>query len=425
MEAKASLLDPPAQTIVQGAMVRSEQDQSLVQQQLAANDLMGRLPFEISAQIFIHCLPGKQKDRTASLEHAPLLLLNICNAWTDIAKSTPLLWCTIHIEFPRPVSFKELLEAWFIRARNYPLTVSLRGQCHPHIAVVIWNHSHRLEHLIVDNGDCLDRDSLGTLEIFPGGMARVPEQFIALRTLTIRGSEYSNLQFLGPQIMELLRRAPNVVECTFIRMPLAVGFHDIDWDPPLVFPSLRRLRFGEHVKPGIIENEFLKCVSLPALEALAYPFEYFSSDHFIAFLNRSAPSNLRELSGCDGLGDFVLDGGLHLIPSLTRFEVWWTQYSFAEKALVALAASSSLLPKLQTLIIHLEGQQCAFPEALWKGLLNLLAAPSRRSQLTNVLLYGIPESLMPAEGIRAELREAAKICGAQVRMGSRRKNFMK
>ncbi|KAK7039416.1 hypothetical protein R3P38DRAFT_476671 [Favolaschia claudopus] len=338
MEPKSHLLHPPAQSIAQGPMVRSEQEQSPVQQQPAADDLMGRLPFEISSQIFIHCLPGKQKDRTACPEHAPLLLLNICNAWTDIAKSTPLLWSTIHIEFPRPVSFKELVEAWFIRARNYPLTLSLRGQCHPHIFAVIWNHSHRLEHLSLDNGDSLYHDSLGTLNIFPGGVARVPEQFIALRTVTIRGSEYSYRDFLGPQIMELLRRAPNLVDCTFIRVPLAVGFRDIDWDPPLVFPSLRRLRFGEHVKPDAIENEFLKCVSLPALEALTFPFEYLSSDHFIAFLNRSASSKLQELSGCDGLGDFVVDGGLHLIPCLTRFEVWWTQYSFAERTLVALAA---------------------------------------------------------------------------------------
>ncbi|KAJ7453591.1 hypothetical protein B0H11DRAFT_1820259, partial [Mycena galericulata] len=72
-----------------------EQSKSLVQRQLnAARDPVERLPLEISSEIFIQCLPSLLEP---GAHHLPMILLNVCNAWTDIAISTPVLWEAIRV----------------------------------------------------------------------------------------------------------------------------------------------------------------------------------------------------------------------------------------------------------------------------------------------------------------------------------------
>ncbi|KAJ7678814.1 hypothetical protein B0H17DRAFT_1077956 [Mycena rosella] len=41
--------------------------------------------------------------------------------------STAALWAAIHIDFPRAEGFSQLLSTWLSRARNHPLSLSLRG----------------------------------------------------------------------------------------------------------------------------------------------------------------------------------------------------------------------------------------------------------------------------------------------------------
>ncbi|KAJ7758803.1 hypothetical protein DFH07DRAFT_817993, partial [Mycena maculata] len=65
---------------------------------------MARLPFEISSDIFMRCLPPHPS-------FAPMLLLNICSSWSSIALATPSLWTIIHCE-SQSAKFAELLEAW-------------------------------------------------------------------------------------------------------------------------------------------------------------------------------------------------------------------------------------------------------------------------------------------------------------------------
>ncbi|KAJ7649909.1 hypothetical protein FB45DRAFT_1075694 [Roridomyces roridus] len=72
-----------------------ESRKSLLQQQLnAERDPIASLPLEISSEIFLHCLPPRSKGYPLEYARprahlAPLLLLNICNTWTNIALSTP------------------------------------------------------------------------------------------------------------------------------------------------------------------------------------------------------------------------------------------------------------------------------------------------------------------------------------------------
>ncbi|KAJ7181106.1 hypothetical protein C8R46DRAFT_828947, partial [Mycena filopes] len=48
------------------------------------------IPFEITAVIFVHCLPDTPARPSSTM--APILLTRICRQWRDIAGSTPKLW---------------------------------------------------------------------------------------------------------------------------------------------------------------------------------------------------------------------------------------------------------------------------------------------------------------------------------------------
>ncbi|KAJ7612449.1 hypothetical protein DFH06DRAFT_958718, partial [Mycena polygramma] len=63
----------------------------------AIRDPLVRLPVEITSKIFLQCLP---EHRMPNSWTAPMLLLNVCNTWTDIALSTPVLWASIHLDLP-------------------------------------------------------------------------------------------------------------------------------------------------------------------------------------------------------------------------------------------------------------------------------------------------------------------------------------
>ncbi|KAJ7680110.1 hypothetical protein B0H17DRAFT_840956, partial [Mycena rosella] len=68
---------------------------SASQRQLnAIRDPVARLPLEISSKIFVHCLPS---DPLPDARIPPLLFLNICNRWTEIALATTELWAYIDV----------------------------------------------------------------------------------------------------------------------------------------------------------------------------------------------------------------------------------------------------------------------------------------------------------------------------------------
>ncbi|KAF8212146.1 hypothetical protein K438DRAFT_1228912 [Mycena galopus ATCC 62051] len=74
----------------------------------------------------------------------PLLLLNICNTWTNLALSTPALWATIDLHGSPSV---DSLHLWLQRARHYPLSISLNQSLNGDVAAVLGKYSERLKHL--------------------------------------------------------------------------------------------------------------------------------------------------------------------------------------------------------------------------------------------------------------------------------------
>ncbi|KAJ7195121.1 hypothetical protein GGX14DRAFT_306876, partial [Mycena pura] len=49
------------------------------------------LPVEITARIFVECLPANRRKNVSSRQ-APLLLMQVCRRWKDIAVSACELW---------------------------------------------------------------------------------------------------------------------------------------------------------------------------------------------------------------------------------------------------------------------------------------------------------------------------------------------
>ncbi|KAJ7657495.1 hypothetical protein B0H17DRAFT_1213535 [Mycena rosella] len=79
-----------------------ERSKSALQRQLnAVRDPVSRLPLEISSEIFIHCLPSTSNPQPGARE-IPMLFLNICNAWSDIALSNPVFGKPFTLNSPAP-----------------------------------------------------------------------------------------------------------------------------------------------------------------------------------------------------------------------------------------------------------------------------------------------------------------------------------
>ncbi|KAJ7312974.1 hypothetical protein DFH08DRAFT_896343 [Mycena albidolilacea] len=405
-----------AEIVLQRELLKNlERDKGLAQRQLnAALDPMERLPFEISSDIFVRSLDAFPES---GAHHVPMLLLNICNAWTDIALSTPSLWAVVHIIFPCARNLKKILPIWLERAQNRPLSISLFGGLKvddDDVLSIIWEHGQQLKHLEIFKA--VDEDEVeGDLEDEDGCIGgpwgnTSPGPLPLLETLTIRGvfaHPHGRWGFSLPRIFQLLALAPNLVE---FRFPLGILPRTVykRIGEALVLPKVCRLMFGE---PGTCPgdgDDIIEALSLPGLEALSILSKSESvlgSDTLLSFLKRS-DSPLRELVLGSCLGFDRLLECLRLLPNLRRFELWYPQYYVLERLLAALAESPSLLPYINTVVIYHREEHIHPP--FWTTLSHALIA--RQTQLRVFRLnvsYRLSSLTMPAPDIVTTFRELA------------------
>ncbi|KAF7361448.1 hypothetical protein MSAN_01177900 [Mycena sanguinolenta] len=252
-----------------------ECDKSLAQRQLNnVLDPVARLPLEISSEIFLQSLALFPRH---GVQHVPMLLLSICNAWTNIALSTPLLWTAIQINFPCARGLKNILSVWLERASSWPLSISLQveGDVDEGVVAIIRRHAHQLKSLELlhemwrEGEDIWDGAGLGPLP--------------SLEALTIRSDSRWSLSHY--HTLELLRLTPNLIECSIPAANILID-DDISIVEKVVLPKLRRLMFGEPEKYPVGGQELLERLSLPNLEALGI---YASHGDLLAFLQESPP----------------------------------------------------------------------------------------------------------------------------------------
>ncbi|KAJ6477598.1 hypothetical protein C8R45DRAFT_363244 [Mycena sanguinolenta] len=357
----------------------------------AALDPVARLPVEISSEIFLHSLqtsPSRKQD-------VPTGLLGICHAWTDIALATPALWTTVHIHFPCGQDLAEVLPIRIQRARTRPLSISIfiHGRWDHRVSDVLWRHADQMKHLeILDDG----APTHETLDLF-GETA--PVALPLLKTLTIRG-HYGERMYRASPILEILRRAPNIVNAIFHKVPIShTGSEN------LVAPTLRRLIF-----PKDVGTDSIFCdLTLPALVVLSLPMQNVEYDDLFAFLKRSS-APLQDLTlgwEFDALDSVQLRRCLRLIPTLVRFRMHRPRSSVVTGFFTALADNSSLLPNLRRLTILRRQPDGYIP---WDSFRSAL----RTRPLEQ--LYVAPVTQCPGGNVLGPLRELVAH-GAEIHIG--------
>ncbi|KAJ6523324.1 hypothetical protein B0H19DRAFT_1244232 [Mycena capillaripes] len=381
------------------ALRQLERNKIAAQRQLnAIRDPLARLPLEITSEIFLRCLPRQRKPHPRS---APMLLLNVCNVWSDIALSTPALWAAIYLTY----SGDDILKIWLSRARNYPLYLTLRRSLDYDTAPILSQLATQLKHLEIHE------EELNVTPLTDFG------PFLHLQMLTI-GAVYDDddvlNQFSLAQTLQMLRLAPNLVQCTFHQV-----FTQADYaGEPLVLASLSCLKLGDTtdlIDLGSFDGDdkILRNLSLPALQTLFLPLTYITASDFALFLKRSSPP-LQKLvmgTGCDEISSNQLDECLRFVPSLTDLQLFVAEDT-SDDFLSALGdVPSHLLPNLRSLRIDQE----FLTELSYERVLRVLSA--RRTQLVYFDLrstYTATTNEGPSPDVLAGLRqfveEGMKIC---------------
>ncbi|KAJ7356878.1 hypothetical protein DFH08DRAFT_467921 [Mycena albidolilacea] len=380
----------------QRALLRKlERDRSLTQRRLnTILDPMSRLPLEISSEIFLQTLAQPGALHIPGALHGPMLLLSVCNTWTDIALATAALWTTMRIAFPCTRHMKKVVLTWLERARNRPLSISLQGTFDQDVVGIIWEHGQQLKQLEISEME--DARVINALWEGTG-----PGPLSLLEKLILRGRNADD-GLSSREIFQLLRLAPNLTECHFVNVH---NLHDFDTGEILVLSRLRRLAFGAGILPDPVVLDHL---SLPHLEALVITA---TSTDLLAFLKRSSPP-LRELAlGKVSYFPDIVEC-LHLLPNLRWFEVLFLESTYVmEQIFAAFIESPSLLPHLDTFVLHLDEEDLDFIpvfSSFWEDLNRVLIA--WRTQLKGfhlILPYKLLGSQMPAPEVITSLRELA------------------
>ncbi|KAJ7743765.1 hypothetical protein B0H16DRAFT_1422665 [Mycena metata] len=287
------------------------------------------LPFEITSNIFIHCITETAEPDISS---APLLLGQICRCLRSVVLSTPQLWSsfceTIHVDKSldvtpsRYASLSELLQIWLSLSATRPLRLTLRYQgirirpTPAPIHFLLLQHAHRWEHL---NLYLPHSDLVQLFEIFTGsypllrtlvismphyGDVTPPLSFAPLRNSLLLKKLDVGLDRLRPSLSgvpwtqltsfsgelsladahEVFRRSPSLRECA-IEFP-----GDVHQPPashiPLRLPNLRALEITS--RSSAEGFSLLAYLTLPGLQQLKYPYvDNHTIQHVLDFLSRS------------------------------------------------------------------------------------------------------------------------------------------
>ncbi|KAJ7727235.1 hypothetical protein B0H16DRAFT_1894530 [Mycena metata] len=380
-----------------------ERNKSAAQRRLnVIRDSVARLPLEISSEIFLGCLTSQRKP---GAHVAPLLFLNICNAWTDIALSTLALWDTIELDFRSA----DCLRSWLPRAGRRTLTVALNRGLDHSVAAILGQYATQLKHLTI--GEEMD-DELSTL-------AAAVESFPHLDTLLIDclSDEYGDFEaFHSSAVLELLRLAPNLVELTLGSLQILNNGTHFGPGDQLILSRLTSFKSSE------LKNaeRILPCLITPALDTLVLPYASICDADLSLFLRRSSPPLKKLVLDYKGaLGEVLIQ-----IPSsVTHLELnayGWPHVDNLLRALEDLPSDS--LPNLRTLIIKIRGP--LIPEPSWYH--TLLRFLSRRC--TTIAHFDLFQySYEPPPIVDGDLREGFRRLvdnGMQVWMGTNEHNYL-
>ncbi|KAF7364602.1 F-box domain-containing protein [Mycena venus] len=392
-------------------------------------DPVARLPLEISSDIFLRCMSTASSHPRPNPSAAPMIFLNICRSWTDIALATPWLWAAIDIDAPPyGARFAELCKLWASRARTLPLSFKLtvHKPLDRHIQDFLKQNTSRLQNfeLYVDTADDLRR-------------IRIGGPFSSLKTLTIGVSgNLAETDFVNAnECVEILRAAPELMECHFVNL-----YYEEDiwsWElseAALTLTSLQHLHLGNphvHISDGVQSNSayILQNLTLPGLKSLHISDLDIDSEDFTSFLTRSSPplESVSMVMPTVHSSRYIGTENFRFIPSLTDLELLCLPESPEDRnpfpAVFEMLSAEDFLPNLSNLTIFSIGAY--FSQATHYEKLSVALAQRASSLRSFRLIFPFNEEIQdiapPADVILA-LQQLVKE-GMHIHVGPEDRNW--
>ncbi|KAJ7852816.1 hypothetical protein B0H14DRAFT_3865995 [Mycena olivaceomarginata] len=314
------------------------------------------LPFEITSQIFLHCLPKRLEDSIRpypSLDEAPLVFTRVCRDWRTVAISTSTLWNHVRIELdsddgPGHIDSKwvALLDLWLQRSQPQPLSLTLSN----------WSYTEPDEALL----GVLDRQSRRwrniTFKLPFNHFSRFEEHaslpLLERLTLSAHGSPDIINPILAfrhaPILRHLLELTPNIVSCV---LDVQYDSHLVALRSPLM--SLRTFTFSGPAAWGL-----LRYITMPALQTLDLsrcPLDSRNFTQVAQFVKRSACQLCALKIYVRGIFAGQTIHLLHLLPSLTALGLILAEAETGTaifQEFIKSGHSSIMLPRVESISVH-------------------------------------------------------------------------
>ncbi|KAJ7275108.1 hypothetical protein C8J57DRAFT_1178002 [Mycena rebaudengoi] len=381
-----------------------ERTRAHTQRQLnAILDPIARLPLEISSDIFLRCLPDVCRIHPST---APILFLGICASWAKIALSTPALWATIHVDFPRAKGFERLFDSYLTRTRSRDLCLSLGGRIDPAIFPLLVQQAYRVKRLdlrqIRSNSDLL--------------VTRTAS-FSNLKTLTLSAvGETSPAMIDINALLSMLGAAPGLVECTIDDI-----YTTGDRPAALTLPSLQSLYLGRDPRCCLCSSRILRYVTLPALRILLIYNLDIGADDMTSFLTRSA-APLKSLALRDPIDDWEIPSIARifgLMPALANLRMFFVEPDANIFSLLD-SSSNGIFPELRNLEITTAhgGDVRVWADTIYR------TVSARRSQLGSARIVLPHGTNRPDPDVLDPFRQLVAECGMKVHFGAEELNLI-
>ncbi|KAK7049080.1 hypothetical protein R3P38DRAFT_1883823 [Favolaschia claudopus] len=407
-------------------------------------DPMARLPLEIQSLVFLCVAPMESlQNPTPKPNTPPMVFLNVCRLWHDIALATPKLWCRIEMDsLPRGSKYYELCGAWLSRARSLPLSVSLRGstmRLQQSVQDLVTRHRHQLEDLTLSLSRTQYLNSTPPYIYFKtwGDDSLLP----CLKTLSIKSDDEV---FFGPgEWLNMLEIAPNLASFSIQNTSCDLDMLDeVEAQGSVertTISSLTDLRLGQpRLKAfsasglGGGSSIVLKFLTLPALQNLSISY-LDSADVLIHFLARSS-APLKSFDFAPGSSGWPVAQCLHLMPTITDLRISgpsnhhlrgsWDQDRFLS-FLQVMSTTPDLLPNLHSLTLS-----TSMPVTIdYDELLRMLNVRSTRNlqcfklYFMNLSRLRSLDADMPNDQVRSGMLELAN-GGMKIHVGPEYRNLL-
>lgn len=227
------------------------------------------IPNEILAEIFVHCLP---RNHHLSRCTAPLLFLQVCALWRNVALSTRSLWNSMAFWTPPtntdlicyPIRF---LNDWILHAGRKPLDLFFeQGLVYNHmkllVELVLLVHYPQCRHLDIHLTKASALSLVNFVTLPPGSLRN-------LETLVLEGLDEADFAFEGEgSMITVFRDSPRLQKFTTDALEFTFRFNDDDASIPIfdinVLPwaQLTHLMITDFIRVDVFVVTLAQCAAL-------------------------------------------------------------------------------------------------------------------------------------------------------------------